>query len=141
MSQQHVSQRRFAAVLAIVQLLLSILYGILVRYGDSADPIKYEASKDDWHTIEGQYPSQLKSVCQILPLCNNRIWVFSVSIDIQMMLFLGFGYLMTFLRRFGYGALVLTMGVIVVSVEWGILCRGFTRMTADDYTIYVTWDE
>ncbi len=61
--------------------------------------------------------------------------------DIQMMLFLGFGYLMTFLRRFGYGALVLTMCVIVVGVEWGVLCMGFTRIKSDSYLVDVTWAE
>ena len=63
--------------------------------------------------------------------------------DIQMMLFLGFGFLMTYLRRYGYGALVLTMGVICVSAEWGVLCNGFFSWapTAADYYMYITWFE
>ena len=54
--------------------------------------------------------------------------------DIQMMLFLGFGFLMTYLRRYGYGALVLTMGVI---------CWAFFSWepTAEDYFLYITWFE
>lgn len=60
--------------------------------------------------------------------------------DIQMMLFLGFGYLMCFLRRYGYSGLVLTMAVVVVSVEWSILVSGFFRM-GDDRTIWISWRE
>ena len=37
---------------------------------------------------------------------------FLVAMDVQVMLFLGFGYLMTFLKRFGYSALVQTMFII-----------------------------
>ncbi len=44
--------------------------------------------------------------------------------DIQMMLFLGFGFLMTFLRRFGYSALVQTMMVVAVSVELAVIVQG-----------------
>ena len=41
-----------------------------------------------------------------------------------MMLFLGFGFLMTFLRRFGYSALVQTMMVVAVSVELAVIVQG-----------------
>ena len=63
--------------------------------------------------------------------------------DIQMMLFLGFGFLMTYLRRYGYGALVLTMGVISVCAEWGVVCWAFFNWapTAADYYLYITWFE
>ena len=63
--------------------------------------------------------------------------------DIQMMLFLGFGFLMTYLRRYGYGALVLTMGVISVCAEWGVVCNALFSWepTASDYYLYITWEE
>ena len=58
--------------------------------------------------------------------------------DVQMMLFLGFGFLMTFLKRFGYSALIFTMSLVVISVEWAILVFGFTQIDETN-TIYVDW--
>lgn len=40
------------------------------------------------------------------------------------MAFIGFGYLATFLKKYGYGALVFNMLVSVVSIQWGMLVKG-----------------
>ena len=52
-------------------------------------------------------------------------FTYKVILDIQIMLFVGFGFLMTFLRRFGYSAVCFTMLVTAVSVEYVVLVRGF----------------
>ena len=36
-------------------------------------------------------------------------------------MFVGFGYLMTFLKRYGMGAVGFTMLITVVGLQWGIL--------------------
>jgi ammonium transporter Rh len=41
------------------------------------------------------------------------------------MLFVGFGYLMTFLHRYRYSSLGFTFLVGVFAIEWGILVMGF----------------
>ena len=74
--------------------------------------------------------------------CALIILLLIVAQDIQMMLFVGFGYLMCFLRRFGYSAIVQTMLVIVVTTEWAILVQGFSRMadgTETDSIIRLSW--
>ena len=59
--------------------------------------------------------------------CQMKYFLsFSVILDIQVMLFVGFGFLMTFLRRFGYSAVCFTMLLIVFCVEYAILVKGFT---------------
>ena len=40
------------------------------------------------------------------------------------MIFIGFGYLMTFLRRFGYSALGYNMALAAIAIQWSVLCRG-----------------
>jgi hypothetical protein len=48
----------------------------------------------------------------------------------EIMMFIGFGYLMTFLKRYGMGAVGLTMLVTLLGLEWGI----FTEVC-----IYLQW--
>ena len=41
------------------------------------------------------------------------------------MIFIGFGFLMTFLRSYGFSSLTLNFLVGIYSIEWGILVVGF----------------
>ncbi len=56
------SQRRFAIALAIVQVAFAALYGVLLRYGESADPLRYAngsgAGEETWKTLSEQYPCE-----------------------------------------------------------------------------------
>ena len=60
--------------------------------------------------------------------------------DVHMMLLGGFGFLMTFLKRFSFSALGLTFLVVAVVTEWAILLWGFTRISGD-FTIHITFME
>ena len=44
-------------------------------------------------------------------------------IHVSIMIFIGFGYLMTFLKRFGYSALGINMLLGVVAWLWNVLVR------------------
>lgn len=57
-----------------------------------------------------------------------------------MMLFGGFGFLMTFLKRHGFTSLALTMLLTVVVTEWTILCAGFSRMD-ESFQIEIKFEE
>ena len=46
--------------------------------------------------------------------------------DVEVMLFVGFGFLMTFLRRFGYSAVCFTMLITVMCVEYAVIVKGLT---------------
>ena len=45
--------------------------------------------------------------------------------DIHVMIFVGFGFLMTFLKSYGFSSLVLNFLVGVVAIMWGMLTSGF----------------
>jgi ammonium transporter Rh len=47
--------------------------------------------------------------------------VYQMFTGIEIMMFFGFGYLMTFLKRYGMGAVGFTMLITVVGLQWGIL--------------------
>uniref|UniRef100_A0AC34R4U2 Ammonium transporter AmtB-like domain-containing protein n=1 Tax=Panagrolaimus sp. JU765 TaxID=591449 RepID=A0AC34R4U2_9BILA len=45
--------------------------------------------------------------------------------DVHVMIFIGFGFLMTFLRRYGYSAVSVNLLLASFTIEWSILIRGF----------------
>ena len=57
-----------------------------------------------------------------------------------MMLYGGFGFLMTFLKRYGFSAVSMTMMLTAMVTEWAILLQGFTRLD-DNFTITLTFME
>ena len=51
--------------------------------------------------------------------------------DVHVMVFVGFGFLMTFLKAYGFSSLVLNFLVGVVAIMWGILTTGFFHSVWD----------
>lgn len=83
-------------------------------------------------------------VSEIICRCIREVHLsYSIAVvtDIQMMLFVGFGFLMTFLPRFGTSAVCLTMIVVVVSVEISILVAGFLKRPDSSSYITITWSK
>nr|CAH7728970.1 unnamed protein product [Callosobruchus chinensis] len=50
------------------------------------------------------------------------------------MIFVGFGFLMSFLRRYGFSALGFTLLLASCIIQWALLCQGLPRLD-DDYKI------
>ncbi|KAK8767259.1 hypothetical protein V5799_005960 [Amblyomma americanum] len=44
--------------------------------------------------------------------------------DVNVMVFIGFGFLMTFLKRYGYGAVGFTLLIAALSIQWAVIMRG-----------------
>lgn len=53
---------------------------------------------------------------------TNRYFFYT---GVAFMIFFGFGYLMTFLKRYGMGAVGFTMLLSVIGVQWGLLTEAF----------------
>lgn len=58
----------------------------------------------------------------------------SVFMDTHVMIFIGFGYLMTFLKKYSFGAVGFTFLFGAVLVQWAILSNGFYDFD-DNYKI------
>lgn len=57
--------------------------------------------------------------------------LYNMFMGVQCMMFFGFGYLMTFLKRYGLGAVGFTMLVTCISLEWGVICEAFFTQMED----------
>ncbi|XP_045499903.1 ammonium transporter Rh type B-A [Colias croceus] len=56
--------------------------------------------------------------------------------DTHVMIFIGFGYLMTFLKKYCYSALGFNWFLAALVIQWALLCQNFYHMK--DNTIFVT---
>ena len=131
MAYKKASYRKFVVVITVFQVAVAILFTIFVRYDRSIDPKFHTGNETVADNFMNDYSRKLswpreRSELQHSNAYFNAYVYFSVILDIQVMLFVGFGFLMTFLRRFGYSAVCFTMLLIVFCVEYAILVKGFT---------------
>jgi len=109
MLSQDASQIKFLWTLAMLQVIIVSMLFLLGRYDDGSNPkLAYTKAgkKEIKHSLDA-YP---------------------LGIDVFMMLLGGFGYLMTFLKRYGLGALGITMIITAILTELGIIVMGLTRI-------------
>ncbi|NXO88816.1 RHAG protein, partial [Certhia brachydactyla] len=50
--------------------------------------------------------------------------------DVHVMIFVGFGFLMTFLKKYGFSSVGFNMLIAAFGLQWGILMQGFWHMKA-----------
>jgi ammonium transporter Rh len=71
---------------------------------------------------------------QILNLKKKIKIVFQ---DVHVMMFIGFGFLMTFLKKYGYSAVAVNFLIAAIVLQWATLCQGFYH-TFDGQKIHIT---
>jgi ammonium transporter Rh len=54
------------------------------------------------------------------------------------MIFIGFGFLMTFLKRYGYSAVSFNLLIAAFVIQWAIIIRGLLSGKGDTFTISVS---
>ena len=50
---------------------------------------------------------------------------YNMFIGVEIMMFIGFGYLMTFLRKYGVGAVAFTMIITAIGLQWALFTESF----------------
>ncbi|KAF2072402.1 hypothetical protein CYY_006294 [Polysphondylium violaceum] len=96
----------FLLVLFGFQIFMVVLYGVWVRY--------------DYNERNGD--NAIGDDTAVQRDVNSHYGYFR---DINIMIFFGFGFLMTFLRRYGYSSLGYTFLVSAMVAQWSILVWGF----------------
>lgn len=95
---------RFPFFAGVFQVAFIILFACFAKYDDSARP----GGKDT--TGNAQY---------------------SAFQDVHVMMFVGFGFLMTFLKRYCFSAIGINFLVAALVLQWATLIRGFLRLHED----------
>jgi len=109
------------ALLLAVQIIFLIVYGVFVRYDDSLLPKDKEAIGEEESVEIKHVPS------------------YPHFQDIHVMIFVGFAFLMTFLKKYGFSATGFNLFLAALVVQWAIIARGifdiedgYIKMSLDD---------
>ncbi|CAF4938869.1 unnamed protein product [Rotaria sp. Silwood1] len=100
----------FPAALLVFQCIFIILFGVHADYG-----LRHEESINSNETQSHNSP----------PSFGDVEFYYSFFQDVHVMMFIGFGFLMTFLRRYSFSSVSFNFLIAAFVVEWAILIHGY----------------
>lgn len=98
------------AVCFVWQTAMIILFGIFVRYDEESDThwAKHKKEKNITSDIE-----------------NDFYFRYPSFQDVHVMIFVGFGFLMTFLKRYSFGGVGFNFLIAAFGIQWALLMQGW----------------
>ncbi|KAF6273359.1 Rh family C glycoprotein [Rhinolophus ferrumequinum] len=102
----------------LLQAALVVLFGVFVRYSPDADA----------HWIEEKGSGNVSS-----DLDNEFYYRYPSFQDVHVMIFVGFGFLMTFLQRYGYSSVGFNFLLAAFGIQWALLMQGWLHSYHDGY--------
>lgn len=109
-----------------MHVIFLVLFGLFVDYDSSASPkrIREEGSAEN-----GENQSREENVLS---------YYYPMFQDIHVMIFVGFGFLMAFLKLHGYGSVGFNFLLGCFLIEWATLVNGwFTLIDSEDSKIFI----
>nr|UUH57881.1 Rh type B glycoprotein [Molgula manhattensis] len=98
---------RVTTVLILTQIFFIVMFGVFVDYDSLSGPANY--------TMAHHVTPHTENVANFYPMYQ----------DIHVMMLVGFGFLMTFLKRHGFGSVAFNFLLTVYVIEWSILVNGW----------------
>ncbi|KAG7261625.1 hypothetical protein CRUP_002878 [Coryphaenoides rupestris] len=98
---------KLPAICLTLQIILIILFGTLVQYDTDTDA-------KAWHANANQSDYE-----------NEFYYRYPSFQDVHVMIFVGFGFLMTFLQRYGFSSVGFNFLIAAFSLQWATLMQGF----------------
>jgi ammonium transporter Rh len=100
----------FAGGLIIFQCVFIVLYGVHADYGYRLEEVVNTSGIIDYNAP---------------PVQGDVEYFYTFFQDVHVMMFIGFGFLMTFLRRYSFSSVSFNFLIAAFVVEWAILVRGY----------------
>uniref|UniRef100_A0A8D3CDR9 Rh family, C glycoprotein a n=1 Tax=Scophthalmus maximus TaxID=52904 RepID=A0A8D3CDR9_SCOMX len=98
------------AVCFVWQIAMIVLFGVFIRYDEEADTHWVKHKKD--HNITSDIE-------------NDFYFRYPSFQDVHVMIFVGFGFLMTFLKRYSFGAVGFNFLIAAFGLQWALLMQGW----------------
>lgn len=132
---------KFSLLLLFIQCFLFILFVAFGAYsrradasspGNSITPVFGGFNHARFNIVARFHPSEnIRHMC-----LRYLIPVITVFRDIHVMVFIGFGFLMVFLKRYGYSSIGFNYLLAALTLQWSLLCQGFFELN-NDYKIEI----
>ncbi|XP_062324279.1 ammonium transporter Rh type A isoform X1 [Osmerus eperlanus] len=100
---------KFPILALILEIITIILFAMFVVYEDGK-PAHHGTPDNSTH--------------EELPPMN----LYPMFQDVHVMIFIGFGFLMTFLKRYGFSSVGVNLLLAAFGLQWGLLMQGFWHM-------------
>nr|XP_040019620.1 ammonium transporter Rh type C isoform X1 [Gasterosteus aculeatus aculeatus] len=110
-------RKSLPAVCIVWQTAMIILFGVFIRYNEEADT----------HWVEHRHTKNISSDIE-----NDFYYRYPSFQDVHVMIFVGFGFLMTFLKRYSFGAVGFNFLIAAFGLQWALLMQGWFHSL--DYT-------
>ncbi|KAK9542695.1 hypothetical protein VZT92_000535 [Zoarces viviparus] len=93
------------------QIAMIVLFGIFIRYDEESDVRKWLELKE-----RNNITSDIE---------NDFYFRYPSFQDVHVMIFVGFGFLMTFLKRYSFGGVGFNFMIAAFGVQWALLMQGW----------------
>ncbi|XP_051952230.1 ammonium transporter Rh type A-like [Xyrauchen texanus] len=103
---------KFPVLALILEAVTIVLYSLFVVY-DTGD----KHGHDEGHHVAGN-ESHPESPMTLYPMFQ----------DVHVMIFIGFGFLMTFLKRYGFSSVGINLVLAAFGLQWGLLLQNVWEM-------------
>ncbi|XP_020497181.1 ammonium transporter Rh type A [Labrus bergylta] len=101
---------KFPIVALTLEIITIILFAVFVVYDDG---IHHGHGGEDLNATGHELPPM-----ELYPMFQ----------DVHVMIFIGFGFLMTFLKRYGFSSVGVNLLLAAFGLQWGLLMQGFWHM-------------
>lgn len=91
-------------------IAMIILFGVFIRYNEESDS----------HWIETRKKNNIST-----DLENDFYYRYPSFQDVHVMIFVGFGFLMTFLKRYSFGSVGFNFLIAAFGIQWALLMQGW----------------
>ncbi|KAJ3607073.1 hypothetical protein NHX12_026588 [Muraenolepis orangiensis] len=104
---------KFPILALTLEVIMIILFGIFAVYDDG------KGHGHDPQPGNSSHPEKPKDPMSLYPMFQ----------DVHVMIFIGFGFLMTFLKRYGFSSVGVNLLLAALGLQWGLLTQGFWHLT------------
>ncbi|CAO2607670.1 Ammonium transporter Rh type A [Lemmus lemmus] len=98
---------KFSLMAIGLEVIIIVLFGLFVEYETTQQVNTTRATKTD-------------QFLQLYPFLSS----FSVFQDVHVMIFVGFGFLMTFLKKYGFSGVGFNLFLAALGLQWGTIVQG-----------------
>ncbi|KAK2503968.1 hypothetical protein MC885_014212 [Smutsia gigantea] len=111
---------RLPATCLLLEVVMVVLFGVFVRYQPDADA----------HWTEDKRSKNVTN-----DLDNEFYYRYPSFQDVHVMIFVGFGFLMTFLQRYGYSSVGFNFLLAAFGIQWALLMQGWFHSFHQGYIL------